>query len=262
MGAGAVAINDLVGSVRGLPLAFVLAMDDIQGRYRRTVLGPLWIVLGQAATIGGFVLVFSGLWGIQPAIYALYLAAGFPVWMLISQYLADMPLAFIFGKPYIESYELPWLLQVWRRSIGYILLFGHQILPLFVVMVVLGVMPSPNMLYVIPALAILMVAGTGLGMLLALFGARYRDLQPAMGVSTGFLFLFTPVMWRAEQLHTNHWAVQFNPLYYFVELVRNPLLGVAPTNADWIWTSVSAVVIFALGFLAYVGARRRLYHWL
>jgi ABC-type polysaccharide/polyol phosphate export permease len=258
----AVAAQDLTGSILRLPLAFALALDDVYAKYRRTVLGPLWIVIGQAATVAGFVVVFSGLFQMDPRVYALYLAAGFPVWALLSSYLSDMPLTFINARGMMESYELPWLMHIWRRSIGYVLVFAHQLVTLFAVMAMMGVAPRPEMLLIVPALAVLMLAGSGLGLLLALFGARYRDLQPAMVVVSSFLFLFSPVVWRAEQLQVNEWAVQFNPVYYFLKLLRDPLMGQAPSPELWLGTSVAALVIFAIGFLAFYVCRRRLYHWL
>ena len=145
MTAAAVAWADLSGSVLRLPLAMRLALDDIHGKYRRTVLGPLWIAIGQAATIAGFVLVFSGLFQVAPENYALYLAAGFPVWALISSFLSDMPASFINAKAFLETFDLPWLTYIWRRSIGYALVFVHQLVTLFLVMMFLGVWPSWNM---------------------------------------------------------------------------------------------------------------------
>lgn len=260
--AASVAVRDLSGSIHRLPLALVLAIDDVYAKYRRTVLGPLWIVIGQAATVAGFLVVFSGLFRTDPQTYAIYLAAGFPVWALMSSYLSDMPATFITARGMMESYELPWLMHIWRRSIGYVLVFAHQLVTLFVVMAILGVAPKPEMLLVIPAIAVLMVAGSGLGIILALFGARYRDLQPAMVVVSSFLFLFSPVVWRAEQLQINQWAVQFNPVYYYIKLLRDPLLGHGPSAELWIGTSIGAIAIFAAGFLAFYLCRRRLYHWL
>ncbi|MGH6950480.1 MAG: ABC transporter permease, partial [Vitreimonas sp.] len=269
VGTAAVAFRDLSGSLARLPLAAVLALSDIQGKYRRTILGPLWIAIGQAATVGGFVLVFSGLFNTPPATYAVYLAAGIPVWALFSQFLSDMPNTFIAARGVIESYELPWLTHIWRRSIGYVLTFLHHIVTLFAVMAILAANgqlsepPTWNMLLAVPALAILLVAGTGAGMLLAVLGARYRDLQPAMQVVASFLFLFTPVMWHADRLGPGlAWTYQFNPLYYYVALVRDPLLGEAPAPELWLGAAGGAALIFAVGFLAFLLGRRRLYHWL
>lgn len=269
MGTAAVAIRDLRGSLASLPLAAALALDDILGKYRRTVLGPLWIVIGQAVTVAGFVVVFSGLLGMDPRGYALYLAAGIPVWMLLSQFLVDMPNTFIAARGVIESFELPWLTHIWRRSIGYVLLFGHHLITLFAMMAIFaavglpGAVPSFNMLLAIPALLVVLIAGTGAGTLLAVLGARYRDLQPAMQVSAGFLFLFTPVMWRHDRLGPDlAWVYEYNPLYYYVTLVRDPLLGRVSDLSIWVGASAGAAALFAIGFLAFLLGRHRLYHWL
>lgn len=260
--AASVAFKDLGSSIIRLPLALLLAVRDVHGRYRRTVLGPLWITLGQAVMVGGFALVFSGLFDMKPETYLIYLAAGFPIWTFISQYLTDMPSAFVASKGLIEAYELPWLTHIWRKSLGYLLTFGHHIVILFVAMAALGVMPTVAMLYAIPGLVIVVFAGTGVGMFLAVVGARYRDLQHAMVTFSGVLMLLSPVVWRAEQLQLNSWVVQFNPLHYFLKVLRDPLLGIAPSNELLIGTSIAAVALFSIGFLTFMLSRRRLYHWL
>jgi ABC-type polysaccharide/polyol phosphate export permease len=263
VGVAATAFNDLAGSVIRLPLAMQLALDDVHGKYRRTILGPLWIVLGQAITVLGFVVLLSGLFSQDPTGYALYLAAGFPIWNFIAQYLIDMPTAFLASRGVIESYELPWLLHIWRRSFGYLLVLLHQLLILFAAMAILKVTPSINMLYAFPAVGILLIAGSGIGLLFAVAGARYRDLQPAMGAVAGFLFLFSPIFWRASELREEvAWAYQFNPVYYFVTVLRDPLLGQIPEPRIWVIAGTGAIALFVIGFLAFLLCRRRLYHWL
>lgn len=267
MATAAVAFRDLAGSVVRLPLALRLALDDIHGRYRRTVLGPFWITLAQAVTVAGFVFVYSELFHQEPRAYALYLAAGIPIWMLIANYLSDMPNAFISARGFIESFGLPWLVHIWRRSIGYALTFLHHLVTFFVVMVwfLAEGWPVPNpeiMLLAVPALFVLTIAGTGVGIMLAVFGARYRDLQPAAQMSAGFLFMFSPVMWRPEQIQAKEWVYQYNPLYYFIKLLREPLLGRMPSPGLWLGCSAGAMALFALGFLVYYLSRRRLYHWI
>jgi ABC-type polysaccharide/polyol phosphate export permease len=260
--ASAIAFQDLRGSLGQLPLALQLALDDINGKYRRTALGPLWIVIGQLASIVGFLVVFSVLFRMDPHSYALYLAAGLPVWMLISSFLTDMPQVFVNARGFIESFELPWLMHVWRKSIGNVIMFLHQILTLFLVMALVQQPPTWQMLLVAPALLVVTVAGSGVGMILGVLGARYRDLGPTMGIVTRFAFFFSAVMWRPEQLDQNMWIVHFNPLFYFIHLVREPLLGQAPSLNIWLGTSAVALALLAGGFIAFYVSRKRLYHWL
>lgn len=262
MGAAESALRDLGGSLRRLPLALGLAADDINGKYRRTILGPLWIMLGQAAMIGGFTLVFSGLLGVSPGDYSLYLAAGLPVWALVSTFLLDMPMAFVNSKGFLESFEVPWLTHIWRRSFGYLLVFAHQIIILFVAMAWLQVSPSANMLYAIPGLLIVLIGGTGLGMLLSVVGARYRDIQYAMSILASFLFFLTPIVWRSRELPLNTWIFEYNPLFYLINVVRDPLLGEVPHADTWVIAAGCALLFFLLGFVSFWLGRGRLYHWL
>lgn len=262
MKSSVVALRDLQKSVVRLPLAARLAVDDIESKYRRTVLGPLWIALGQAATIAGFTLVFSGLFRSSPPEYALFIGAGLPTWTLIAAHLTDMPTALVAAKGYIESYEVPWLTHIWRRSLLYLIIFAHQIITFVVLLVVMQARVSVEMLLVIPGLLVTTVAGAGLGIFLAVLGARYRDLQHAMGMVSSPLFFMTPVIWRAQQLTNNEWVYHLNPLYYFVSIVRDPLVGHAPSAYVWIIACVLAAAFFTLGIAVYGWNRGRLYHWL
>ncbi len=262
MNSSAMAVQDLSRSIVRLPLAVRLALDDIHGKYRRTVLGPLWIALGQAATIAGFTLVFSGLFNASPVEYALFLAAGLPAWALISTHLIEMPVALVHVKGYLESYEVPWLTHIWRRSLGYLFVFVHQILTFIVIGLILRIDWRPEMLLAIPGLLLTTFAGAGAGMFLAVFGARYRDLQHAMGIFASLLFFLTPVIWRPAQLPANEWIYHFNPLYYFMSVVRDPLLGTSPSADVWIIAGALSAALFALGFFSFSSSRGRLYHWL
>lgn len=261
------AVQDLEKSILRLPLAARLALDDIEGKYRRTVLGPLWIALGQAATIAGFTVVFSGLFNTSPPEYALFLAAGLPVWALVSTHMIEMPIALVHAKGYLESYEVPWLTHIWRRSFQYLLVFAHQIITFVVVIALLYAVGHTDlvhkeMLLAVPGLALVTFAGAGAGMFLSVFGARYRDLQHAMTILASLLFFLTPVIWRANQLPENSWIYHLNPLYYFMTIVRDPLLGHAPSAEVWIISAVLSVALFAIGFISFSMSRGRLYHWL
>jgi ABC-type polysaccharide/polyol phosphate export permease len=173
-----------------------------------------------------------------------------------------MPATFIHARGFIESFELPWLIHIWRRSISFVLVFLHQIVTLLVLMVGLSVPFRWEMLYAVPALFVVMAAGSGIGMALGVFGARYRDLQPAMGVLSGFLFFISPVMWRAEQLNENEWIVQYNPLHYIITLVRDPLLGRVSAPEIWIGALIAAGGALVVGLISFTLGRRRLYYWM
>lgn len=262
MSAAEIALRDFGGSILRLPLAVRLAIEDIHGKYRRTVLGPLWIMFGQAATIAGFTLVFSGLLRTSPFEYSLFLAAGLPIWVLISSFAVDMPSAFLQNKGAIESFETPWITHIWRKSFGYLFVFAHQIVSYFLLSLYLHKPVTSDVVFVLPGIAIVLLAGTGLGLLVAVIGARYRDLQHALGLLVSFAFFVTPVIWHPASLPTNGWIYQYNPLYYLITIVREPLLGQVPDGAIWLGAFVGAIVSMFVGLGAFMLNRGKLYIWL
>ena len=69
-------------------------------------------------------------------------------------------------------------------------------------------------------------------------------------------------MWHADQLRANEWVYQYNPIYYVVTLLREPLLGHAPDAKIWLGALLAAFGSIIVGLIAFLASRRRLYHWL
>ena len=57
-----------------------LAWLDVVQRYRRSLLGPLWVTITMSVTIGGIGIVFGNLFGAKPEEYLPYLATGIILW--------------------------------------------------------------------------------------------------------------------------------------------------------------------------------------
>src|SRR4051812_1836918 len=60
-----------------------MAVGDLRSRYRRSVLGPLWITLGTAAGTVGLGLVWSELLKMDRAVFVPSLTAGLIMWQLL-----------------------------------------------------------------------------------------------------------------------------------------------------------------------------------
>ncbi len=257
-----VAWNDLAQCFKRLPFAGRLALEDIESRYRRTVLGPFWLTLGQAATIFAMVLVFAGLFNQDPHKFAVYLAAGLAIWNFIANTVSNSPLIWIQSKGYIESYDIPWTFYILRYTLTSVFIFLHHIITYVILKLWLHPHVDWSYLVAIPGFFVLILAAFSTSWVLSMLGARYRDSGPAIGVVMSFLFLITPVFWGREGLPTRQFIVDYNPFFHFLELVRAPLMGGVPTAANWIWSISCTVLLFLIGFLSFARTRHRLYHWI
>jgi ABC-type polysaccharide/polyol phosphate export permease len=76
------------------------------------------------------------------------------------------------------------------------------------------------------------------------------------------VFFMTPIIWMIDSLRVNRKVVDLNPVYYFIEVVRQPLLGSVPDLNIWLTATVLAIISLVVGVMSYAACRRQLAYWL
>jgi ABC-type polysaccharide/polyol phosphate export permease len=256
------AIDEFLRSVLAVRIWWAISLDDVMGRYRRTLLGPAWMILAQVMWIGGIYLLHSKFFGASAPNYMSYLAAGLAVWALISGLTADATGALLRAKGHIESYPLPMPIHLLRSVTGSFITFLHLILVFVGTMILERVHPSITMVAALPGLAIVAVFGIGVQLALAPIGTRFRDIGPAVTSILNLVFILTPVFWVPSETQLNNSLIVYNPFYYLLEVVRAPLLGSWGTPNLWLVASCIAAAALAAGLLTYARMRATIIYWL
>lgn len=78
------AFGDLAAGFRQSELWLLLGWQDIKQRYRRSLLGPLWITIATAVTAVAMGLLYSQLFGNEIDTFLPYVMLGFIFWGFIS----------------------------------------------------------------------------------------------------------------------------------------------------------------------------------
>jgi ABC-type polysaccharide/polyol phosphate export permease len=256
-------VSDLLQSFQKFGVAAALARDDLVIRFERTILGALWIPISNLVLIGGLTFVFGAIFKIEVAVFVVYLASGLMAWTFISGILVTSPSYFITGQAIMESYSLPWSLQIIRNYLTQVFLLVIHALIWLVIATIFGHEFKLDMLMFIPGIALVLVAGYGASLILATLGARYRDLKFAIESVLTFFFLLTPIFWRAEDLPGDRPSVTlYNPLYHLLSVVRDPLLNKAVDPISWMVAGACAVLLLIIGVIVFVRGRRELLLWM
>jgi ABC-type polysaccharide/polyol phosphate export permease len=80
------------------------------------------------------------------------------------------------------------------------------------------------------------------GYLIAMICVRYRDIIQLINNWMMVLFFVTPVLWKPELLAPQQrFIVDYNPMAYYLELLRNPLLGEPVGRQTWMITAAIAL---------------------
>lgn len=241
---------------------WTLAWFDIVLRYRRSMLGPLWLTLSMGAMIGGMGPLYSSLFGTELSRFFPHLALGIIFWTTFSSIVTDSCNAFIGSGNYLKQGYFPASLFVWRSMARNLIQFAHQIILYVPVAIWAGVSLKLNALLFVPAFILFLVNAHAMGLVLGLICTRYRDVAQIVTSIMQMLMFLTPVFWLPESLPERAKMVLWNPFAQMLDLLRAPLMGNISDIHNWTsmlsWTAVSLVAA-AMLFSKY---RRRVVYWL
>ena len=241
----------------------MLAAADIRGRYRRSKFGQLWLTLSMAVTVAALGTVYSALFGQDVAGYLPFVATGLVAWAFLAAIITEGAQTFVEAEGYIRNVALPKSLFVYRMLARNLIVFAHNALLVPIVALLFGVPLSAASFLFLPNLALVLLNGVWVGILLGTLCARFRDLPQIVASVVQIAFFMSPVIWKPEQLAGRMpLLTDWNPFSSFLALLRDPLLGRAPSGRDYLVALVVTAVGFALALPFFARFRPRIVYYL
>ncbi len=222
--------------------------------YRRTMLGPIWLLVSPALFIALLGMLFSRIGGNDPAVFIPHLAIGLIAWTLITGFITSSTTVFQRGRAQILQGGLNLVDIVIINVFTTVLNFLHKIILIVIVFIIFGIDVSFYSLVSLIGLALLIANGIWLSMFFGMIGARYRDLSEVVQAIMRIAFLATPIIWmpgtdgRGGVMGA---FLVYNPCYHFLELIRAPLLGNPIAPLSWIVVITITIVGFTLANFFY-----------
>jgi homopolymeric O-antigen transport system permease protein len=257
-------INDALGQRQ---LWAHLGWQDIKQRYRRSVIGPLWITISMAVTVTALGLLYSQLFSMKLEEHLPYLAVGFIIWGFISNCVNEGAEVFISNEGLIKQLPAPVSIHVLRLLWRQVLFFAHNLVVYFVL---LAIFPRPLTLAVllaIPAFAVLALNGAWVILVVGTISTRFRDIPPVTQSVVQLMFFMTPIVWNYDQFRNNPATAErarlaeLNPFMHFLEIVRQPMLGSPIVWHHWLVVGVITVVGWLLALIVLRNYRSRVSYW-
>lgn len=239
-----------------------LGLLEVKQRYRRSVIGPWWISISLLIFILAMGIVFSRLFTQSLAEYIPFFTAGFLLWSFISSGLNESTELFKSHSGFIKQLNLPYNLYVLKFLTKSIVVLAHNFVVYLLVIAFFKLNPGWNVLYAIPGILILILNMYWICLLTALISTRFRDMVPIINSCVQIVFFITPISWMPKLLNPNSIIIKLNPLVYFFDIVRQPLLGIQPCFNSWIVCLCITLVGFAVSFMTFSSVRSRIPFWI
>jgi ABC-2 type transport system permease protein len=246
-----------------------LGWQDIRQRYRRSVLGPIWISITMAVTAIALGVLYAGLFGNELSVQLPYVLIGFIVWGFISGCIGEGAEVFIANQGLITHLPAPLSVHVYRLLWRQILFFLHNLIVYVLMLFVFPQHLSWPDLSAIPAFGLLVANGAWVALLLGIVTTRFRDLTPITQSIVQLAFYMTPIVWTYDTLRTSDKSairdraalVEINPFFHFMEIIRRPLLGQPQLWHSWIVVLAITVVGWAVTLVVLRRYRSRIAYW-
>ncbi|MCC5996504.1 MAG: ABC transporter permease [Oceanicaulis sp.] len=254
---------DLAAGLRMTDLWRTFAWDEMQQRYRRSILGVLWIIIAYAIFVGGVSIIFSAFSRQDGAFFLIHVAIGYAAFNFIVGNVTDGCTVFTGARVWIHSIALPHSIHIYRSICRSIFIFALQFLVAAVILVAAGWRPSLLNLWVLPAIAVFLLNAVAIQYLMGLISARYRDVNHLVTSITRLLLFITPILWTRYDLRgARSFLADFNPVAHYVEIFRAPIMNLEPRPLSWAVVLVLTVLVWVAAVIAASRMRRRLAFWL
>ncbi len=261
------ALGDLTQGWRQRSLWAHLGWQDIKQRYRRSVLGPLWISISMGVVALAMGILYSALFQQDISVFLPYLATGLLIWTFIAGCIVEGSEVFIANEGLIKHLPAPLSVHVFRLVWRQMIFFAHNLV-IWLLLVI--IFPQPlnwTLVLAIPAFALLVLNGVWVAILAGIIATRFRDIPPIVAAVVQLLFFMTPIVWSYEILKSNPAVgerarlAELNPVMHFVEIVRRPLLGQEQVLRYWVVVGVITVVGWAVAMVFLRNYRARVSYW-
>lgn len=261
MGQFGLALEDFRKSVSQYRIWLSLGLLEVKQRYRRSVLGPWWVSISMLIFVAAMGKIFSRIFAQNLAEYVPFFTAGFLLWSFISNSINESTDLFKSSSGFIKQIKLPYNIYVLKFLTRNIIFLAHNFVVYFLVLWFFKLNPGWNILLAVPGLVLLVLNMYWICMLVALISTRYRDMVPIINSCLQILFFVTPISWMPKLLGENSIVVKLNPIVYFLDIIRQPLLGLPTAPISWIVNISLALIGSWLTLTVFSSARARLPFW-
>lgn len=255
------ALTDFKQSIKHYKLWTYLSWLDIKLRYRGSALGPFWITLTMSIFIFAYGVVYSRLFHENLKDYFPFLTAGLLIWGYFSTILTESSEIYYAAKGFIYQIKLPYLIYNYRLISRNIIVFLHNFIVYVLVALYFKVPVTVDTLLFIPGFILLSINLFVASMLLSLLGTRYRDIPPVIASMVQVAFFVSPIMWAARLLSPNSKIIRYNPITYFLDITRSPLLGQAPELRSWLCCLIITGLMLLVAAPLFIKYRSRIAFW-
>lgn len=239
-----------------------LAIREIQLSVKRTILGPVWLIMHRIFFAFAFTFLGAILWGSKVGLNTDILI-GYMVFATMIGYLQSANTALISTINLADS-GLPISIRFLKPWAKEFLLSLLSIAVIVLTSIISGTLSASTILMIACFTILMSIWGMGLIFAVSPIALRYRDIAQLVSFASIILMFFSPIFWKIEDIQNKELAqnvLTYNPIADFIFVFRD-LVSLGTLNDEYASRIlIQTVVVLIIGFLIFLSTRRKIPYW-
>lgn len=248
---GSPAVEELKSLLQYKHLIVQFIRRDILTRYKRSVLGVAWTMLGPLGTMLVLTIAFSAVLSRGIPSYPAYVLSGLMAWTFFSQTTNTAMRYIVWGSNLMKRIYVPsTAFAVSSIGVG-IVNIVLSIIPLFIVMIATGVQIRWTVLLMPIPILYLAMFSLGVGLFVSVLAVYYADIAEVYRILLTAWMYLSPVIYPPSILpdQIRFWIQTLNPMYNLINFFRMPVYdGVVPALSDFLINGLISLVVLLIGW--------------
>src|SRR5258705_3057689 len=158
------------------------------------MLGPFWLTASMAIMVIALGVLYAELFNTPIHEFLPYLCVGLLVWNLMSSFLIEGGALFTGAESYIKQVRLPYSVYVYRSAWSKLVIFAHNCVIYFGVLLYFQTWPGIVVMLSIPGLLLVLVNGALANLCIGMISARFRDVAALVTSIDPIVSSVTPII--------------------------------------------------------------------
>ena len=230
-----------------------LVKRDFTKKYKRTVLGMLWSVLGPLITLGVMALVFTQFFGRNMEHYIIYMFCGNLLYSFFKESTGTGMTALYDNSSIFSKINVPKYMFLLSKNVSSLINFGINIIVLFIFCIVDGVAFSWKFIMLLYPIGCLIVFNLGVGLILSALYLMFRDMKYLYDIFTLLLMYLSAIFYSIDAYSQKvQYLFYLNPIYVYIRYFRKIILeGTIPKLSFHLLAAAYAIVVLVIGAVIY-----------
>jgi lipopolysaccharide transport system permease protein len=227
-------------------LFWVLALRDIRVRYKQTVLGVAWAIVQPLFTMIVFTMISHvariATDGVRPEVFYY---CGLLAWLLFANSMTSAGNSLLGSQHLVTKVYFPRIVLPIASVVTALLDFTIAFVVLLAMLLVYGVTPVPQIVFLPLFVALACVTALGFGLWLSALSTQFRDVRHMAPFITQLWLFCTPVLYPSSAVGDGWKKVllDLNPMSAIVDGFRWCILGRSAPGLPALLLSIATIVV-------------------